>query len=303
MQKVSLSRPIKFEPWNLKPSFPVQSFLYWREAASQKSDFPIHYHNCLEIGYCHEGHGIFSIENESFKFDKGDAVIISSGKSHYGCSSSDVESVWSWIFLDPVKLLEARVDNTEILDLHQLTGHLHSKVFKRENNSEIILLIERMISELHYKQKYYTEAFKAITRLLLVEVQRREILLENPTFHIKGTFDKIESFTPAIKHIQKNFWKKISIAELSSLCCLSLPYFSRSFKKCIGKSAYQYILDYRLAMASVALKKSNKRIDIIAIENGFPTLSCFIRAFEKKFGISPGKWKRKNLGINGMSDV
>ena len=64
------------------------------------------------------------------------------------------------------------------------------------------------------------------------------------------------------------------------------------FKVNMGTGFTEYLNDYRLTMAARLLKSSDESILMIAEESGFDNLSYFNRIFKRKYGVSPGSYRK-----------
>ena len=64
------------------------------------------------------------------------------------------------------------------------------------------------------------------------------------------------------------------------------------FKNNIGMSFVAYLNDYRLEMAANELLDNSENILEVAINAGFDNLSYFNRSFKKKYGVTPGNYRK-----------
>ena len=75
-----------------------------------------------------------------------------------------------------------------------------------------------------------------------------------------------------------------------------LTYYSKSHfmksSKPHGTGFTEYLNDYRLTMAARLLKSSDESILMIAEASGFDNLSYFNRIFKRKYGSSPGAYRK-----------
>ena len=101
-----------------------------------------------------------------------------------------------------------------------------------------------------------------------------------------------ETVEPAIQKIRDGYFEKISTDDLATLCRVSKCHFCRIFKKAMGQTAMQYLTDYRLKIADVILKGSNKSVAEIAAMCGFEDQSYFTRVFRQQTGLSPKKYRQ-----------
>ena len=94
----------------------------------------------------------------------------------------------------------------------------------------------------------------------------------------------------AINFIQENFSENIQIADIADASNCSTSYFSRIFKKHLGRSPYCYLTEYRLFVAEKLLRNQYSVTDV-ALMSGFCDSSVFIKRFKKSFGTTPLKYK------------
>jgi len=82
-----------------------------------------------------------------------------------------------------------------------------------------------------------------------------------------------------------------SVAELAGACGLSTGQFSRAFRRTLGTSPHQWLLEQKIARAKCLLRGKGS-ISEIALECGFADQSHLNRVFLRKVGITPGEWRR-----------
>ena len=68
-------------------------------------------------------------------------------------------------------------------------------------------------------------------------------------------------------------------------------HFMKLFKDLTGMSFTAYLVNYRLEIAAKQLKETSSNIIDISTNCGFNNHSYFTRAFKKKYGTSPLKYK------------
>ncbi|HBE02620.1 MAG: hypothetical protein A2096_13640 [Spirochaetes bacterium GWF1_41_5] len=84
----------------------------------------------------------------------------------------------------------------------------------------------------------------------------------------------------------------LSASENAKKCGVSLEYFSRLFKKIIGKNYIDYSTEVRLERARQLLKNTDLNIVRIAMEVGYDNHSYFTKRFKQYFGCVPKRFKR-----------
>ena len=101
------------KPVALPDDFPVH--MLGRHSPSTEPIEGLHQHDCLELGFCHEGAGVFIVENKVLPFGAGDVSVINDLEMHRARSAAEALSSWSFVLLDPARLLSATVDEREAL--------------------------------------------------------------------------------------------------------------------------------------------------------------------------------------------
>jgi len=96
---------------------------------------------------------------------------------------------------------------------------------------------------------------------------------------------------PAIKFINENFEKELSIKEIAQESFLNPIYFSRLFKQCFKMSPVNYITMIRLNEACMLLRKSEISIQEISEKTGFCNQFYFSKIFKRHFHKTPSQYR------------
>ena len=68
---------VEYRNYYLPNNFPVLLLTGPKWIISPVASSTLHFHNCLELGYCHEGSGTLEFGNgKSFRFSAGDVTCI-----------------------------------------------------------------------------------------------------------------------------------------------------------------------------------------------------------------------------------
>lgn len=87
----------------------------------------------------------------------------------------------------------------------------------------------------------------------------------------------------------------MTLDSLAAVAFMNKYYLSHEFKRHIGKSVIDYLIDKRISVAKVLLETTNHSMDQISQIVGFNSQSYFNQIFKKKLGITPSKY-RKDTG-------
>lgn len=101
------------------------------------------------------------------------------------------------------------------------------------------------------------------------------------------------SAVPALHFLNLHYREKISIEQLARLCNMSRASFFTHFHKMTGYPPLAYQQEKRLEAAEKLLRTTNRDLGEIADHCGFSDSNYFSKLFTRKFGISPGRFRRQ----------
>jgi AraC-like DNA-binding protein len=81
--------------------------------------------------------------------------------------------------------------------------------------------------------------------------------------------------------------EKIKIDDIAKTIGISRGYLTGSFKKELGVSPQEYLINFRLEYAASLIRKTSSPIGDIAAEVGYNDSMAFSKAFKQKFKMSP----------------
>jgi len=90
----------------------------------------------------------------------------------------------------------------------------------------------------------------------------------------------------AVQLIETDYARSLTLADLASAAGLSRFYFARAFQRFIGVPPHRYLTGVRLRHAARMLDEG-AGVTFTCYEVGFGSLSHFVTAFRKRFGVVP----------------
>jgi AraC family transcriptional regulator len=94
-----------------------------------------------------------------------------------------------------------------------------------------------------------------------------------------------------LRHIEDHAADPLDLDALAGVARLSKYHFLRVFRRAIGMTPYQFLLNVRMRRAAVRLARPSETILRIAFDVGFGDLSTFNKSFREIFGMSPSAFR------------
>ena len=95
----------------------------------------------------------------------------------------------------------------------------------------------------------------------------------------------------AIHIVSFEFATDLTLADLAARLSVSPQHLSAVFSETVGMTFRDYLCDRRLRFAASLLAAGEANVTEACMLSGYRNLSHFVRAFRKKFGTSPGKYR------------
>ncbi|BDU26349.1 MULTISPECIES: AraC family transcriptional regulator [unclassified Flavobacterium] len=156
------------------------------------------------------------------------------------------------------------------------------------NNVEMAATINKLIKEC---------MSTSITKDILADLTLKELLIRIIQTQTVKSLDEgkfIENNNPikeVTEYIKQNLKENISLKTLSEKACMSTTSFYRFFKRELGMSPIEYILNEKIKCAKNLLKNPSLQINEVCYLAGFEDANYFIRLFKKYEGITPKQYQ------------
>lgn len=95
-----------------------------------------------------------------------------------------------------------------------------------------------------------------------------------------------------LRYIEERSREALDLDRLAGLARMSKYHFLRVFRRAIGITPHQFLLERRLARAAAALRSSAAPVAAVAYDEGFGDLSTFNAQFRRAFGATPLEFRR-----------
>ena len=96
-----------------------------------------------------------------------------------------------------------------------------------------------------------------------------------------------------VDHIRANLETTLRIDDVAKLVRLSASYFSRAFKRTVGQSFSDFVIQARIDLAKDLLLSTELPISQIALKCGLSDQPHLTRLFRRQVGLPPNTWRRR----------
>lgn len=223
--------------------------------------------------------GTMTIEydKKTFHLSAGDVFffypqILYHATSKEGCS-------FAFIHFDAV-----HGHSCEALHFFPFDGHYTSEVLNGKQNQ--IIESTHIVKE---KEAFHELEIQGATMCLLSYIMRLKHQENTEEFSASRKSDMARLQTVLI-YVSNHLAETICINELAELVNMSEKYFITFFKKAMGITPRQYIIQIKMKKALEYLHEQKFSVKEVATLVGYPDIYSFSKAFKKIYGIAPTKF-------------
>lgn len=256
---------------------------YFRHSPKPTTLQYLHYHDAIEVGYCHHGQGIFVLDGEVVPFTAPCATIIYPRQIHRAQSTGSTPSVWSFITFLPEGL---HAGDTLLLNL-PLSDYLPRTCLTED--PELTVLAAQAASELEREQPGSLECARHLLSALLFRHSRLPRRQDDGT---GGRHRCLQKLGPVLQYIHSHYHEDLTIEELSVRFYISPSTLRKWFDRALGEAPLQYLHRIRISVACSLLAGTGQPVMDIGRRVGYLTPSSFNRHFAEICGCSPLAYRR-----------
>jgi len=278
----------------ITPLTPSDCFLIFNRR-KDRFDFPIHYHQALELNFISNAKGAQRLVGESIEeVDDKELVLVGSnvlhGWSQNNCESGNIHEITVQFHNDLfAKEFLARSIMKPIRDMFSRAqrGILFSKEVAEDIEPKLI-----RVSKIEGID-YFIEML-SILYDLAVSRNQRLLSMTVPDFKEGDIDDRLKLL---YSYVQANYTLDLTLNQVAKHMNMSVVSFNRFIKKRAGKTFIQYLQDIRIGYAARWLIEKDLNIAEIAYKSGFNNITHFNRIFKKIKGCTPTQYRRDFRGI------
>jgi AraC-like DNA-binding protein len=264
---------------------PTSSFIYHVRRESSFTPY-WHYHPEYQLTLVRRGEGRRFVGDDVSSFRAGDLVLTGPNLPHMWCSSPRGRLPHEAVIIQ----FPASIFGGRFLELPEMAG--------------VRRLLERSAQGLRFTDATRRKVAgrvvgmgrrRGLARLIeLLELLR--VLSTSPADRVLSS----RAFAPAVdreridrvcRYVAENASRPLSLSTAAAAAHMSVPAFTRFFRRCTGKSFVEHLTELRVGTACRLLMETDQSIGEICAAAGFGNLSNFNRRFRQLKGLSPRQFR------------
>ena len=264
---------------------------YFIQHMKQTFQFPVHWHDELEIIYIKQGALQITINGQDYQGTAGSIFLVNPRELHL-MGSSDL-SVAYYTLLFPLEFISFQSrDELETTLLQPLrSGQL---IFEHEiSDTTLKNKLCSILDEITAINRETSSMKQLKTRILLLQFLQQ--IVEYPSLIVPASGSKTDMQKELLVYIQQHYTDKITLQDLAKHFHLSEKYISRYFKEHFYLTFSDYVNHLRLTHAKKLLETTELSVTEIALCSGFPNVSYFIRTFKTCYEKPPLKYRKSTI--------
>ena len=254
------------------------------------NDTCLHFHNLLEIGYCHFGKGKLLLGEREQPYEDAMITVIPANYPH--STLSEAVDSWEFLFFDPEPLVREMFPNDPKKRIEMLyAATSQPRVMHIDEVPELASTVWQILEEYREKRPYHQGVIRNLLEIVLLELVRLRESGTAPRVKPDEALNSKFQILPALRYIDENYAQDLRAADLASQCGLSEPHFRRLFAEYINMPPMDYLNLIRIQQACSLMERKDCSMDQVAVECGFSSVSAFTRNFKKFLNTTPYQWK------------
>lgn len=250
----------------------------------QPAYIPPHWHRSIEMSLVMSGSVELWVHEEKQVIRSGEFIFVNSGSVHQLKEGTQENTAVMMVILsyDFIKKVYPDIDKV---------------YFRLDSGAERMERIRGIYSELkrycHDPQPFdYIKINGYLYEILYFLLTECVVQDENAGRRIKK-MNHIQK--KMLNYIDEHYREELTLKMMAQEFEVSEAYFSRKFHQSFGISFKNYVDRYRIYQAFGDIIQSDKPMQVIAMENGFPNIKSFIAGFKKEYGVTPYQYRKNYI--------
>ncbi len=265
-------------------------------------DYPIHFHDDMEVVFVLEGNMILKNGYYSYTMKPGDVFILNDREIHsfYGTEEKNTVLLLQLDLLYFSKYYDNLRNNFFVTDMKDANDE------SLEGLRGILaqIMLDFTLAESGYERKVIESSHNLIDCLT---TNFQYFLMEDGKFvnETKNKGNKVLAgrMKRISDYLYENHGRRLTLNEIAEKEHLSIFYLSHVIKQATGLSFQELLSFIRVEESEKLLLGTDKKIGVISEESGFSAVRYYIKYFEKWFGMHPEEYRKTFTGHVEGRDV
>ena len=256
---------------------PIIYHLDTLESQKQKTTFPMHWHDSVEILYFISGKAQAMCDLKYYTVSAGDVFIINKNQLHNVLLASE-KCVYHCFILSDKLFPGINLDSVAFTNIIK-------------SDALINRTLSSITDEINKKKAEYKTAAKGHLLLLISYLIRKYCHAKGENSGENKTLKLIKN---SLSFMENNYEEKLTLDDICSQSNLSKYYFCRVFKQVMGKSPMQQLNILRTTKAMELLQSGDYNVTQAADICGFENYNYFSKVFKKYMHTLPREIKKNS---------
>ena len=109
--------------------------------------------------------------------------------------------------------------------------------------------------------------------------------------------ERVERLRVILSYLHENYGEKITLEDVAKQVGLCKSECCRFFKRQMGQSLFDYLLDYRIGRSLALLEEGGATVAEVASQVGFSNPAYFSKVFRARMGRSPREYQKQGAAV------
>ncbi|QGU95335.1 helix-turn-helix domain-containing protein [Clostridium bovifaecis] len=253
-------------------------------------DYPLHWHNCLEIIFVLKGTVFVQIESETYELREREIEIINADEPHRIHSYDEGNRVL--LFKMDLDFFEKYY--SDVRNIYFYTNSSEEGVQEKEKYQILRRFLSILACEAIQQGEDYDEEIEGQMVKLLFHLLNNFHYLIYDEEDLKENDTQFERYHRISKFIYNNYMNKISLQDIAKREFLSSYYLSHEIKNMAGTNFMDFLNSTRVHESVKLLLDTEKTISEVSEEVGFSHTRYYNKYFKMYYKMTPLQYRKKN---------
>ncbi len=230
-----------------------------------------------------EGRGTLEINQKKYEMGPGDAFFIDPGQEAW--YEADKKNPWCYMWMGFIGIRA----NETIVNAGFTNKNPVRKIYCVQ---EIKQYIDQMLEahQLSYADELKRNALLMLCFSTLIDDYHQNFL---EGINVNYPYPGSVYVKHAMEYITHHYNERLKINDLADMIGVNRSYLANSFKKNLGCSPQEFLVDLRMKKARFLLKTTDSSIHAVASAVGYTDQLAFSKVFKRHCGMSPRMYKEQ----------